>query len=425
MTTATEKKTVDTKWQTTSVFNKNEESLVCGKRRALNEGGASSSKTYSILQVLIHVADHTKNLVISIVSESLPHLKKGCIKDFFNILGESSDFNPSYNKTEHKYTFPNGSYIEFFGADEIGRVKGPRRNILFINEGNYIPWETVRHLDTRTKNFTFVDWNPASEFWAHEFWKKGEPTNHKKFEFTNGYSEEYGENVFIHSTYLDAKSVLSQTEIDNIECYKDTDPNWWNIYGLGLIGSVEELVYPKYEVIEFLPPGDYTYGLDFGFSNDQCALTRNIITFDSIFSEQLIYEKYLNNKDLSKRMAELGMIKGGAVIWADSAEPKSIDELKGDGWNIKPVEKTSGSSKITSVEWGHQKVRQLKQYWTKDSTDAIKEQKNFRYIKDKLSGIITEKTTHAWSNLMDSRRYAVMQAKRTHSGIRTRRTLRF
>ena len=369
----------------TKIYEDNAQAWLDGKRRALDEGGTYSSKTWSILQLLILITQNAKSpLLISVVSESLPHLKRGAIRDFFKILNENQDNNPRYNKTEHTYTFGRG-VIEFFGADEADKVRGPRRDILFINEGNNVPWETARGLDIRTAKFTFVDWNPVSEFWAHEHWV-GQP-----------------ENAYIHSTYLDALDVLPPEVILNIESNKDKDPNWWNIYGLGLIGKVEGLVYPFFNQIDDLPvQGELVYGLDFGFSGDPASLTRHRIFPEELYSQELFYERGFTNQDIGSRMLELGVHKNSDVIWADSAEPKSIEEIYQLGFNIKGAPKGPGS-----VEYGHQKVRQYKQYWTKDSTNCIKEQRNFRYVMDKNSKL-TEKTTHIWSHGMDSRRYAVM-----------------
>ncbi|MFA5252747.1 MAG: terminase, partial [Phycisphaerae bacterium] len=147
---------------TTNVFERNAAARLEGKRRALNEGGTASSKTYSILQLLILIAQHAKSkTLISIVSESLPHLKRGCIRDFHNILGEDFD-DSKYNKTEQTYCFGNGT-IEFFPADEPSKMRGGRRDILFINECNNVAYEAYRELDIRTRLFTFLDWNPVSE----------------------------------------------------------------------------------------------------------------------------------------------------------------------------------------------------------------------------------------------------------------------
>jgi len=320
----------------------------------------------------------------------MPHLKKGCIKDYREILEDEFDDN-RYNKTEQQYHYDN-AVIEFFGADESSKVRGPRRNILYINEANNVPWETARGLDIRTSEFTFADWNPVGEFWAHEQW------------FNKP------ENAYIHSTYLDAKWVLPAQVVKDIESYRLTDPNWWNVYGLGRIGKVQGLVYPYFEQIDELPAdGQEFYGLDFGYSNDPTVLTRHKIIGDCLYSRQLIYETGLTNDQIAERMDLLGVRRNYDEIWADSAEPKSIEEIhrhqnpkKPGHFNVKPCPKGADS-----VEFGHQKVRQYKQFWVKDSLDCIKEQRNFSYIKDK-DGKLTDKTTHHWSHGMDSRRYGVV-----------------
>ena len=272
--------------KTTRVFDDILEAYGGGKRRILLEGGTYSSKTYSVLQALLYIASVcTESLLISIVSESLPHLKLGAMKDFFSILDEPKENNKFFHLTESRYSRPEWKgTIEFFGADSEGKAIGPRRDILFINEGNNIPWETARHLDTRTEMFTIVDWNPTSLFWAHEYWKDD------------------GRNAYSHSTYEDARGVIPQEKIDDIEAYRDKDPNWWRIYGLGELGKIEGLVYPYFEQIKELPEGRYFYGLDFGFSNDPTVLTKNVIIGENLYSQELIYETGLMNDVLAERM---------------------------------------------------------------------------------------------------------------------------
>ena len=372
--------------RTTSIYEQCAKAWVSGKRRALNEGGTASSKTWSILQLLILIAMYTKTpLLISVVSESLPHLKRGAIRDFFKILGEDPKSCPRYNMAEHTYNFGKGK-IEFFGADESDKIRGPRRDILFINEGNNVPWETARGLDIRTIKFTFMDWNPVSEFWVHQY-------EDARGKVIPGWIKEEN-SAYIHSTYLDAIDVIPQEVVANIESNKDKDPNWWNVYGLGKLGKIEGLVYPVFQQIDGLPGGDAHNGLDFGFSNDPTALVRSIIKGEELYSRELIYETGLTNQDISGRMEDAGLRKHYDEIFADSAEPKSIEELYRMGWNIKGAPKGPGS-----VEFGHQKIRQYNQYWTKDSINCIKEQRNFRYIPDK-NGKLTDKTTHNWSHCL-------------------------
>lgn len=390
-------------FETTKNFNDVLRALVGGKRRSLHCGGTSSSKTFSILQFLIYVAETTPvPLLISVVSESLPHLKKGAVRDFFTILDESQDNNPYFNKSEMMYSRPNWKgRIEFFGADEQGKVRGPRRDFLFINEGNNVPWATAQGLDVRTSRFTIVDWNPVGEFWVHQYDSDGETVQ--------GWIHDTANNGYSHSTYLDAKRVLPKSTIETIESYKDKDPNWFNVYGLGNMGKITGLVYPYFEQVDVLPKGDNFYGLDFGFADDPVALVNNVIIGDCLYSDEIIYRNGLTNDVLSREMDLCGLRKNYDVIIADAAEPKSIQELRDKGWNVKPCEKGQGS-----VEYGHQKVNQYRRYWTKRSINCIKEMRNFRYILDK-DGKLTEKTTHKWSHGMDCVRYSVPKMDKDNS----------
>lgn len=372
------------KIKATTIYEQNAQAWLSGKRRALNEGGTRASKTWSILQLLILITQYAKQkFLTSVISESIPHLKRGAMRDFFDILGETQQDNPCWNKTDFIYTFGLG-VIEFFSADDSRKLRGAGRDILFINEANNVSYDAYLELDIRTKLFTFLDWNPVSEFWAHEKLKN------------------LPDSAYIHSTFMDVIDVLPQSVIDNIKAKRYTDPNWYNIYGLGNLGKVEGRVYPYFEQVDHLPLGEVFYGLDFGYSNDPTSLIRCRIDNGGLYCEELIYEAGLTNDAIAYRMDELGVKRNYDEIFADSAEPKSIDEIHKFAFNIKPCSKGPGS-----VEYGHQKVRQYKQFWTKDSLECIKEQRNFRYIQDK-NGKFTDKTTHMFSHGMDARRYALV-----------------
>ena len=375
---------------TTRVFTSIVNAWKGGKRRWLGEGGTSSSKTYSVLQFLIILArDAVSPILISVVSESLPHLRRGAIRDFFNILQESPDNNPYYSKTEFTYRGPGWKgVIEFFGADDSAKVRGPRRDILFINEGNNIPWETVRGLDIRTSKFTLVDWNPVSEFWVHENWLQDDV------------------NAYSHSTYLDARPVLPAEVVANIESNKDKDPNWWNVYGLGKLGKTEGMVHPRFDQVDELPIGVCFYGMDFGFSSDPTVLVKNVIAGDNLYSKQMFYERRpMTNDDIAREM-ELLRVVPGDPIYCDPSEPKSAEEIRRKGWNISESEKGAGSKLF-----GIKKVNSFNQFWTKDSLDCIKDQRNYRWIRKREIHTGTEywseDTTHQWSHGVDARRYGV------------------
>lgn len=376
--------------KTTSIYEKIAQAWIDGKRHIWLEGGTAASKTYSVIQFLGLVTRHAKNsLLVSCVSESVPHLKRGIIRDFYNIEGDNFR-DCQWNRTDSVYTYGKG-VMEFFSADMPSKLRGGRRDILYLNEMNNLPYDAFRELDSRTRICTIGDWNPTSEFWFHQ----------------NGLANEEGA-CYIHATYKDALNVIPPEVVKNIEAMGARDPNWANVYLEGRLGKIEGLVYPHFEQEDRLPEGgNVFFGLDFGYSTDPTALVKCVIKGDELHRQELIYEKGLSNDQISHRFEELGLQKRHDLIIADSAEPKSIDEIYRYGWNIFGCSKGAGS-----VEFGHQKVRQYKLFWTKDSLNGIKEQRNFRFLPDK-DGKLTDKTTHSFSHLMDAVRYGVMYISRS------------
>ena len=367
---------------TTRVFEDLAQAWLSGKyRRALLEGGTYASKTWSVLQLLFLIAKGAKaKLLISVVSESLPHLRKGCIKDFFDIIGESQDNNPQFNKTTFTYKVSPLASIEFFGADEADKTRGPRRDILFINEGNNISWETAWGLDMRTEKFTIVDWNPVSEFWAHENWVNRPG------------------NAYIHSTYKDALSYLSKGKVEDIEAIRDLDANLWRIYGEGLLGKLEHLIWPNYEVVADLPPKErwekWAYGLDFGFTHP-AALVKIVFAGEMLYWDERIYQRKLTNADLIEKLTH----EERADIYADSSRPEAIEEIARAGWNIYPANK--------DVKTGLDVVKRQKVHITQSSVGLLKEIRNYSYMKDK-DGHILEVPVKIADDLVDSGRYGTL-----------------
>lgn len=373
----------------TSVAHKNEAAFLNNDVRLIvNEGGTSSSKTYSILQLLslicIYQIKSNQPLIVSVVSESLPHMRKSALRDWFNIMGDLFDDN-KWNATELVYKFSHKVIIEFFSADQPGKASGPRRDILFVNEVNHVPQSVYDQLDMRTRRKVFVDFNPECEFWAHQLQGKSDV-------------------AWIHSTYLDAIEYLDKEIVKKIEIMKERNPNHWHVYGLGLVGKIEGLVHPLFTTCDEMPlpgSGPEFYGLDFGFT-DETALIKCMVVGDQLYCDQLIYETGLTNPQIARRMESLGVRKNHDEIFADSAEPKSIKEIASYGFNIKGVEKGPDS-----VRAGTLKVNEYRQVWTKRSVDSIKEQRNFRYIQ-KEDGTFTDKPMDDFGHSMAARRYAVI-----------------
>lgn len=371
----------------TDIFHKNLAALLDPLIHTIvNEGGTSSSKTYSIIQLLSYWCQLvTIPFLVSITSESFPHLEAGAIRDFKNIMAPIWD-ESKWNETKHFYEFGEHVILEFFASDNPGKAHGPRRSVLYCNEVNNIPKPIVDAMLLRTRGKVIYDFNPVQQFWVHDLRGK------------SGIA-------WIHSTYLDAKMFLPQRTIERVENLRETDPNGWRIYGLGLVGKIEGLVYPNFGIVKNIPilaRKQEIFGLDFGW-NDPIALVRNIIHREtqSVYSEELVYQSMMHMQALSKKMEDLGMRKHYDIIVADCEDPGRIDELCKYGWNVIPCKKGQGS-----VEYGHQKVNQYKQFWVESSVNCIKEQRNFMYIKDK-DGNFTDKTTHFFSHGMDARRYAL------------------
>jgi phage terminase large subunit len=370
---------------TTRIFEELAQAWRNKKRHIWVCGGTASSKTFSILQLLIMIAQNAKSpLLVSIVSESMPHIKRGCLRDFINIMGPTLD-SSKFNKTDFIYTFPSKAKIEFFSADQPDKLRGARRDILFVNEVNNISYDAFRELDSRTRLCSIADWNPTSDFWYHEYNLGDDP-----------------DSYYIHATYRDALNVVPPEVIKNLLAMGARDPNWANVYLEGQPGKIKDLVYPSFTQVDSLPKGDAFYGLDFGFTIDPTALVKCVILKDELYAKELLYATNLTNSDIAHRMEEAGIRKHYDEIFADSAEPKSIEEIYRYGFNIKGCEKGPGS-----VEYGHQKIRQFKLFVTKDSLNLIKELRNFRYRPDK-DGKLTDKTTHEFSHLLDAVRYAVL-----------------
>ena len=374
--------------RTTKVYLAILRAFNAGQKGILLEGGTYSSKTFSALQALISIASESAvPLDINIVSESVPHLKGGCIKDFFNIMDEVQPNNPHYNQTDHFYSRPDWKGIITFLSADNEKAVGMRRDILFINEGDMLIWETARELISRTNCFIIVDWNPRSQFWAHEYYK-----DDPKW-------------AYDHSTYLDALNVIPQGKAEDIQDLGRKDPNYLNIYELGLLGRVEGQVYPHFEQVDSLPMGAVFYGLDYGFSSDPTVLVKNVLIGDKLYSQQMFYDSTgLTNGQIAQRFSLLGIKR--EPIYPDPDEPKSAEELRQAGYNIMEAVKGKGS-----VDFGIQKVNNYYQHWTKDSLECIKEQRNHRYIKDKQTGMFTDRTTHQWSHGLDARRYACVTYK--------------
>ena len=345
-------------------------------------GGTSASKTVSILIYLIAKAQTDKTPTLtSVVSESFPHLKRGSMRDFLGIMQSHHYFkDEAWNKTDYTYTFETGSKIEFFSADQPGKVRGPRRDRLFVNEANNIPYEAWDQLLVRTKEFAFADWNPTNEFW---FYDQILPVRE--------------DLDFITLTYKDNEA-LDPNIVSDIESHKH-NAQWWRVYGEGQLGEVEGKIFRDWAIIDEIPHEARLerYGLDFGYSNDPTAIVAIYSYNGGYVLNEVAFQKGLTNKQI----ADILNANDRALIIADSAEPKSIDELKLYGLTVMPAKKGPGS-----VSQGIQYVQQQRISVTKQSTNIIKEYRNYLWLTDKEGKIINE-PAHEFSHSQDAIRYGL------------------
>jgi phage terminase large subunit len=317
------------------------------------QGGTSASKTISILLYLIDKAQaDTKPTLTSVVSESMPHIKKGALRDFRNIMQGHNYWKPdSWRESDKIYTFESGSQIEFFGADSADKLRGGRRDRLFVNEANNISFMAFEELEVRTRELIFIDYNPTNEFW---YFTEIKP-------FRNDFTE-------LILTYKDNEA-LDQATVDSIEQRKGRK-DWWQVYGLGQLGELEGKIYKDWAIIDEIPHEARLecYGLDFGYTNDPTAIVAIYKYNQGYILDEIAFAKGMSNKQI----ADIIQSQNQATVIADSAEPKSIDELKMHGLVVLPSHKGKDS-----VNSGIQLVQRYRISVTKNSTNVIKEYRNY------------------------------------------------
>lgn len=290
-------------------------------------------------------------------------------------------FNESeWNKTDYTYTFSTGSRIEFFSADQPGKVRGPRRDILFINEANNIPYETFTQLEVRTKEVIWLDWNPVSEFWFYEEVKHREDVD------------------FLILTYKDNEA-LDPRIVEAIEARRG-NKNWWKVYGEGQLGEAEGRIYKGWQVIDEIPHEARLerYGIDFGYTNDPSAIVAVYYYNGGYILDEIAYQKGLSNKQIADIILNQ---EHKALAVADAAEPKSVDEIMSYGVSIIASNKGQGS-----VLQGIQYVQDQRISVTKRSLNLLKEYRNYLWETDK-DGKIINTPEHIWSHSMDALRYGL------------------
>jgi len=367
------------------------------KRKKIIQGGTSAGKTFGIIPLLINKAIRESNTEVSIVSESIPHLRRGALKDFLKIMIMTNRYRDNqFNKSMLKYKFLNGSYIEFFSIESADKLRGARRHVLYVNEANNIPFDAYNQLAIRTSGDIWIDFNPTSSFWAHT-----EIKNNK-------------DSDFLKLTYLDNEA-LPDTIVKDIEKAKykahksNYWKNWWNVYGLGEIGSLEGACIKDWS--EMVLPEEarlLCYGMDFGYTNDPSTLIALYKYNNAYIFDEVIYQKGLLNSQISNLLKTYEVKE---LVYADSAEPKSIAELSSYGHMILPVKKGKDS-----IVYGINLINQNEIYITPRSSNLIHELQNYIWLKDR-EGNTLNKPLDAFNHCIDAMRYALTsQMDNPHKG---------
>ena len=361
--------------------------LALKRRIKIIQGGTSASKTYSILAVLINKAATIPSLEISVVAETIPHLRRGALRDFLKIMKSTGRyFEERFNKSLLRYEFANGSVIEFFSADDSSKLRGARRDILYINECNNVTFDSYNELAIRTRKEVYLDFNPANEFWVHTELK------------------DESDSDFLILTYKDNEA-LDQSIIDQIEKNREKAKtstywaNWWKVYGEGQLGMLEGVVFSNWKQIDTIPKEARLIGLglDFGYTNDPTAIIEIYNYNGQRIVNELAYQTGLLNSDIAK------LLPKNVPVYADSSEPKSIDEIRRYGITIKGV--TKGKD---SINYGIDVIQRNEYLVTSNSGNLIKELRSYIWDTDK-QGKRLNKPIDFHNHAIDAFRYHEME----------------
>ena len=345
----------------------------------INQGGTSSGKTYSLIQMLFKIATR-ETCSILVVGQSIPNLKVGAITDAQNIVDSSEDLQnciTSYNKTERLYQFVTGSTIQFKSFQDFQDAKSGKRDYTFFNEINGIPKPIFDEIHLRTRIRTWVDYNPNEEFYIHQY--IGKPS----VKFIRSWHE--------HNPFL------SDKVREKIEGLKEIDMELWNVYARGKTGKIEGLVFRNWEIATEVPEGSDYIGswLDFGFTNDPTASGDVFRSDGELYLVETVYETGLTNQDIAKKIDKKNKYVG------DSAEPKSIEELKREGIKIEPSRKGRDSIKA-----GIDILKQYKIHLI--GSNLVKEFKSYKWKQDRLTGKPINEPVDFLNHHIDGVRYVAL-----------------
>ncbi|HZY36413.1 MAG TPA: terminase large subunit [Mucilaginibacter sp.] len=361
----------------------------------VNQGGTSSGKTYAILQALFCLACASEKQVITVAGQDIPNLKAGALRDAQNICSSSETLQAvikNFNRTDRVFEFHNGSIIEFKSYDDAQDAKSGKRDYLFVNEANGVSWSVYSELALRTKRRIFIDFNPNTAFWVHDH-LVGRP----------------GVQLIISD--LRHNPFLSDQQREKIESLKNIDPELWRVYARGLTGKIRGLVLNNWDVCEDIPTDArlLAAGLDFGFTNDETGCVLVFKQNGMLWVDELLYETGLTNPDISDKLARAGLSNNTEII-ADSAEPKSIEELQRLGWRVTGAKKGPDSIKNS--------IDILKRYpirITRRSVNLREELIRYKWKTDR-SGRVLNEPVDTCNHLIDPLRYVALNKLNIRSG---------
>lgn len=351
------------------------------KKIIVEQGGTRSGKTYNILIWLIfYYCPDNRNKTITICRKTFPSLRASVMRDFISILQDNQMYSEeSHNKSSNEYILY-GNLVEFISLDQPRKVRGRKRDLLFINEANELYWEDWQQLLFRTKEKIIIDYNPSDEY--HWIYDKVIPRD---------------DCAFFITTYLD-NPFLGDSIKKEIERLKDTDEQYWQIYGLGIKAITKSTIFRYIEVNDIPETAKFlSYGMDFGYTNDPTTLIGIWIDGYNLYAKEYLYRTMMTTIDINKFLKSLNIER--ELIWADSAEVRLIDELRRMGWNIRPSIKGRDS-----INAGIDLLKRYKIHLTKDSTNAIQEFRNYKWQEDR-SGKMINSPIDNHNHLIDALRY--------------------
>ena len=373
----------------TVIFEKLSEAYEHGYVVASEQGSSRSSKTYNTVIWLVYYCLMNPNTTVSVCRATLPAIKGSVLRDFIEIVQNIGIYQQkNFNKSELIYYFDNGSFVEFFSCDNEQKLRGRKRDILYVNEANELKYIEWQQLQLRTTKFSIIDYNPSfsEDHWICEV-NKDPRTCH--------FITTYKDNPF-----------LEQKVIDEIESLQYKNKSLWQVYGLGLQAQVEGLVFENVEVVKVIPEWckkKIYLGMDLGYTFDPTAIVEVCITDDTIYVDELCYRTRMLVGDIVGELRSAVKERGEIKIISESADPRMIDEIQYSGFNITPVHKYAGS-----IKDGIKKMQEYKICITERSVNVIKEFRNYTYQQNK-DGVWLNEPIDTMNHAIDAVRYVILE----------------